>query len=219
VPRHLASLAIVLSAALAGGAAAPSQPRLTGRVLDAACQPLPGVAVTLGDQPSVVTDQTGRFSGNMNAPTSMVRARLAGFRSVERELRRGSDTDVEVRLFMLVGALDEVARTDRERQYVVDPRREPEAVRLRGRVLDAACRPLAGAAVRVLSTNDVRHTVSDGRFEFSTITSGAEDIQVAAAGFVTTVVRGVRIDWKNGGSVEVPMDVGEAPERVTVFGR
>ena len=104
-------------------------------------------------------------------------------------------------------------------QRVIDPNRPPEPSRLRGRVLDAQCRPLAGATVRVVATQQAVQTNADGRFEFPSITSGSHDLVVTATGFATTDVKGVFFDDKNTGYVEVPLDAAPGGDRVTVLAR
>ena len=213
-----AGLLLLASAIWGPGASARPQSRtIAGVVLDVGCLPLPGVIVRVGEQAAVVTDARGQFAVVANGSPAALTARLEGFRTVHRELHPDSASDV--RVFMLVGALEEVATVTPGGQRVIDPRRPPESPRLRGRVLDGQCRPLSGVTVRAVAEQQVRQTDADGRFEFASITSGSPAIEVTAAGFVTTEVKDVRMDEKNTGYVDVPMDVGAVRDRVTVSGR
>ena len=190
---------------------------ITGLVLDVGCQPLPGAAVRVGNQAAVVTDAAGRFTAAADGTTVMLRAQLTGFRTVERELRFGSAAPSDIRLFLPVGPLAEVARILPAGQRVFDPNRPPEPSRLRGRVLDPQCRPLAGATVRAIAAGQVRQTGTDGRFEFASITSGSHDIEVTAQGLGTTEVKGVAFDDKNTGYIEVALDAAQTGERTTIL--
>ena len=215
-----ASLLVVASTIWGPDASARGQSRtIAGVVLDVGCLPLPGVIVRVGEQAATVTDERGHFAVVANESPAVLTARLEGFRAVQRELHPDFAGASDVRVFMLIGALEEVAAVTRGRQRVIDPRRPPESPRLRGRVLDAQCRPLSGATVRAVSERQIRRTDADGRFEFTSITSGSPAIEVIATGFVTTEVKDVRMDEKNTGYVDVPMDVGVVRDRVTVSGR
>ena len=215
-----AGLLVLASAIWGSGASAHPQSRtIAGVVLDVGCLPLPGVIVRVGDQAAVVTNARGHFAVVANESPAAFTARLEGFRTVHRELHPDSGRASDVRVFMLVGSLEEIAAVTRSGQRVIDPRRPVESPRLRGRVLDGQCRPLSGATVRAVANGQIRRTDADGRFEFASITSGSPAIEVTAAGFVTTEVKDVRMDEKNTGYVDVPMDVGAVRDRVTVSGR
>ena len=211
----LALVALVVTTAYAR----PKTRTVTGLVLDVGCQPLPAATVRVGNQGSVVTDERGRFSATADGATVVVRAQLAGFRTVQRELHLSSGSPTDVRLFLPVGPLAEVASSNHAGQRVIDPARPPEQPRLRGRVLDSQCRPLAGATVRVVTAQQAGQTAADGRFEFPSITSGSHDLVVTATGFATTEVKAVFFDDKNTGYVEVPLDAAPAGDRVTVYAR
>jgi hypothetical protein len=213
------SLGVLVTVLTISGSPASDQPAvrgIPGLVLDAGCQPLPGATVQVAGQTPVVTDEHGQFTAVINGETAVLSTRLAGFRPAVREFSFEASRP-PVRLFMLVAPLQEVVSAPGG-QRVIDPRRPSEPPRLRGRVLDGLCRPLPGASVRVLE-NGERRTDADGRFEFSSITTGAHDIEVTIAGFVTTTVKAVRIDDKNTGYIDVPIDRGPAREHATVFER
>jgi hypothetical protein len=194
---------------------------VSGVVLDAGCQPLPGVSVSIQapvSRAAVLTDEHGRFTVTIphGAPVT-VRARVAGFRSVERVVELDGGTRRELRIFMLVGPLSEVvATTKSDGQWVVDPDRRQESPRLRGRILDAECHPIADAVVRVGGVPP-RSTGIGGYFVFDSITSGSRDLEVVAAGFIRTIVKDIAIDSKNRGYIIVPMDHGTEREQVTIY--
>jgi hypothetical protein len=198
---------------------APQERVLNGVALDVSCQPIPGVSVSVEHRDPVVSNAHGTFAIAANGTTTVLRAHLAGFRTVERVYRLDA-LPHEQRLFMLLLPLAEiVAVSPRNDQRVIDPRYPAEQPRLRGRVLDSQCRAIADATVRLASGGGARRTDGDGRFAFDSIASGSHDIEVIAAGFVGTVVVGVRVDAKNGGPVTIPIVEGTPDERVTFRAR
>ena len=208
---------LILIAAVAGaGSAASEQPVLQGVVLDVSCQPLPGVEIAADRQAAVVTDKRGSFSAVASGPTVTLRARLNGFRTVERVSQPGPSAR-QHRIFMLIATVvDVVAVRSGDGQRVIGRGQPAERPRLRGRVLDSLCRPLANATVRVDATPQTRVTDADGRFDFASIVSGTHAIEVVAEGFVRTLVRDVVLDDKNSGFITVPLDAGTPAEHVTV---
>lgn len=211
--------AVIAFAVRADATVAPQERVLNGVALDVSCQPLPGVSVSVGPGEPVVTNAHGTFAIAANGTTAIVRAHLAGFRTLERVYRLDA-LGREQRLFMLVGSLEDVVAVNAGNdQRVMNPRYPAEQPRLRGRVLDSQCRAIADAAVRLASSEDTRRTDADGRFAFDAITSGSHDIQVIAPGFVGTLVLGVRVDAKNSGHITIPMVEGPPDERVTFRAR
>ncbi len=206
--------ALLVSALIAGsGQVGLGQRRtVSGIALDVACQALPGVRIAIDGRAPVVTDWQGRFAlGDTAADTITLHAALAGFRRSERVSAQGSGAPREARIFMLLGPLAEV-------QWVITPGTAPERPRLHGRVLDRDCRPLAGATVRLPDDADLASvTDAGGRFAFDSITSGTHDVEIAAAGFIRTVVRRFSIDARNPGELTVAMDTGTDREQATFF--
>ena len=206
--------ALLISALIAGSGRVGFGQRRTvsGIALDVACRPLPGVSIATDSREPVVTDRQGRFEvTDIGAAAVTLHAALAGFRRVERLSEPWSAAPREARIFMLVGALDEVQR-------VINPGTPSEKPRLRGRVRDRDCRPLGGATVRLPDDADLtRVTDQDGQFSFDSITSGTHNIEIVAPGFIRIVVRRFSIDARNPGELTIALDHGTGREQVTVF--
>src|SRR4051812_28125407 len=98
-----AAAAALLSCAAAGAAPSPS---LSGVVLDTSCEVLPGVTLTLRSgsiQRRVVTGSRGEFSFTDLADARYaLEARLQGFRTLQQDAVRGSDTAAPVTLLLPV---------------------------------------------------------------------------------------------------------------------
>jgi len=119
----MAVLSLFVYVPLAAHSLQPPDTRITGTVVDASGGVLPGVTVTLGAERELVTattDSDGRFTlPPVPAGAHVVRATLAGFQALERQITVDGTTPVDLSLSLAVmGFSDQVlvtaAREERE---------------------------------------------------------------------------------------------------------
>jgi hypothetical protein len=95
-----------------------------------------------------------------------------------------------------------------------------QAASIRGTVTDPAHAPIAGAevALRGQETGFARSTATNaaGLYSFADLAVGPYAIEVASAGFRTTLVRGIVLNVADARRVDVPLEIGDRQEQVAV---